>query len=779
MKNRPLLHTASLLLVLLLLMGNPCPEARGAEMICVPEAGPDGFLEGNRPMMAGWDAFAAGDFIDAAQYWKKAAGLYDPETAPCRLLEALFRLSQSQLAAGYYRAAQKNLKSALSIAESLKSDSALAAVFCELGRAEHAAGNFDAARAYLEDGLKKAKAAGTIGIQAVILNNIGNLSVSQGDLAEGEKAYAEAVHLAERDRYPGTAAHSLLNRARLALQRGDEMEVASMISAAIPLVHSLPDTHEKLRALIALADFFDPPDAPSDDPQTGRAVTILEQAGEIAERIGDLGAASMAWGRLGRIYREAGHIDEALLFTRRAIFAAQKAGIEKDLYRWHWQTGRLLIQKKEMDRAIDAYRRAAAGMTAIRQDLAAACSEGNCGTFRQIAGPLFLEFADLLLKRSAAADDPKEIQADLLEARETVEQMKVVELQDYFNDACVAKQQKRVAAIEEVISKDTAVVYPIIFPDRVELLVNLPGQFKRYTTAVDSQSLAAAVHNLRAKLQSPGSRYIRYSILLWDWLVAPYEEDFKSADIHTLIIVPDGPLRTLPLSALSNGEEFLIQRYALVTTPSLTLTDPRPLSRENLQVLANGLTKGVQGFNPLPSVASELERIGSLYRSRLFIDENFILSNIEEAIGSTPYSVVHIASHGQFDADPDKTFLLTYDDRLTMDRLEQLMGLNEFREEPVELLTLSACQTAVGDDRAALGLAGVAVKAGARSALATLWFVDDEATSRLVAGFYERIQDSSLSKAQALQAAQIELMKTQGYSHPAYWAPFLLIGNWM
>jgi CHAT domain-containing protein len=100
------------------------------------------------------------------------------------------------------------------------------------------------------------------------------------------------------------------------------------------------------------------------------------------------------------------------------------------------------------------------------------------------------------------------------------------------------------------------------------------------------------------------------------------------------------------------------------------------------------------------------------------------------------------------------------------------------RKNPVELLTLSACQTAVGDERAALGLAGVAIKAGARSALASLWFVNDESTSKLVTEFYQQLQNPTLSKAQALQQAQKSLME-QGYQHPLYWAPFLLIGNWL
>jgi CHAT domain-containing protein len=140
---------------------------------------------------------------------------------------------------------------------------------------------------------------------------------------------------------------------------------------------------------------------------------------------------------------------------------------------------------------------------------------------------------------------------------------------------------------------------------------------------------------------------------------------------------------------------------------------------------------------------------------------------------------VHIASHGLVESNVKNTFVLAFDQKITMDRLAELVGLFRFRKAPLELLTLSACETAAGDDRAALGLAGVAVKAGARSALATLWFIDDAVTSDLIGEFYKQLQNPTLSKAQALQKAQVKILKDPRYQHPNFWAPFLLINNWL
>ncbi len=175
----------------------------------------------------------------------------------------------------------------------------------------------------------------------------------------------------------------------------------------------------------------------------------------------------------------------------------------------------------------------------------------------------------------------------------------------------------------------------------------------------------------------------------------------------------------------------------------------------------------------------ELSTIGNLYGSEPLLDEQYLRSRVQEKLQEEPFSIVHIASHGQFRSNADETFLLTFDGKLSLDQQDDMIGLLRFREEPLELLTLSACQTAVGDDRAALGLAGIAIKAGARSALATLWYISDQASSQLVGMFYENLQNPSFSRAAALREAQLRLMQDRRFRHPAYWAPFLLINNWL
>ncbi len=360
-----------------------------------------------------------------------------------------------------------------------------------------------------------------------------------------------------------------------------------------------------------------------------------------------------------------------------------------------------------------------------------------------------------------------------------IEMLKVAELRDYFQDDCVDNARSNVAQLD-IVSPTAAVIYPILLPDRTELLVTLPSGLKRFAVPIDAATLTQAVRAFRQKLEKRTTReYLPHAQQLYDWLIGPLKPDLDRLPIDTLVFVPDGPLRTIPMAALHDGQQFLIDSYAIAITPGLSLTDPRPLQRRKAKVLAMGLTEPVQGFPALPNVSTELEAVQRHYQGDLLLNQDFLISRIEQSLRQEPFNIVHVASHGQFNRKVEDTFILTFDDKLTIDRLNEFVGLFRFRDDPLELLTLSACQTAAGDDRAALGLAGIAIKAGARSALATLWYIDDRASSQLVSEFYRQLQTPGISRAIALQRAQLHLLRGLRYQHPGYWSPFLLINNWL
>ena len=181
----------------------------------------------------------------------------------------------------------------------------------------------------------------------------------------------------------------------------------------------------------------------------------------------------------------------------------------------------------------------------------------------------------------------------------------------------------------------------------------------------------------------------------------------------------------------------------------------------------------------LPGVKQEITELSKQFEAEVLLDDDFLLKRFINDVENQPFRVVHIASHGYFGGTAEDSFILTFDDKLDMNELAGLLQPKQLAERPVELLVLSACQTAEGNDRTPLGLSGIALKSGARSALGSLWPVYDEAARQLLPVFYAQFNKPGVTKAQALQKAQLELLGSDKMKHPSYWAAFILIGNWL
>lgn len=235
----------------------------------------------------------------------------------------------------------------------------------------------------------------------------------------------------------------------------------------------------------------------------------------------------------------------------------------------------------------------------------------------------------------------------------------------------------------------------------------------------------------------------------------------------------------LAMAALHDGDSFLGTRFAVAVTPGLSLVDPQHLDPKSATLLLGGVSESVGGFNALPRVADEIHAIEALYGGKVLLNDDFRTDKIEKALIRNPPSIVHLATHAEFTGNPETSFLLTQDGKLAMNEMAYLVGLTRYQQNPLELLVLSACETAAGNERAALGLAGIAIQSGARSAMGSLWTISDEATYELVVAFYTELTDPSISKAVALQRAQQKLLKDRRFAHPFHWSSFLLISNWL
>jgi CHAT domain-containing protein len=738
-----------------------------------------------------------GAFEDAIGHWKRAETLFEDAKDIPRQVDTAIRLASVYYALGQTRLAS----SALLAAQNLvlpKDEKHLAEIKAALGaiytlaappmkeHMDHAqmGKEVDISETTLKESVALARKERDARIEAIARTNLGNLYSYRDKHEDAAREYEAANDLATAGQNWALASQASLNLARNAVAAGDYEKAKSWTERVIRSATRLQESHDKAYQLLGAGQIFNEIflKAPDHDNHLRlEAFNCFRKAARTAEAIGDKRALSYALGYEGKLYEDEKKFDEALALTRKAVLLAQELSSPDALYRWQWQTGRLLRAQKDNEAAIAAYRRAVATLQLIRHDVALRYGNPNAhSSFRDVAGAMYFQLADLLLQRADFAKDGADLDRMLLEARDSAELLKSAELEDYFQDECVNLLKSKITKVETV-SQTAAVVYIIPLPDRTEMLVSVPSGLHRVKSPATDAEVNNVAHQFRVNLEKRTTyEYLDQAKQLYDWLIKPLEPLLARSKIDTLVFIPDGALRNIPMGALSDGEKYLIQKYAVAVTPGLTLMEPRPFEKEKIALVANGLSQGVQGFAPLEHVPEELHNLNKLFGGTELINKQFVKSNVEREFAEESYSIVHIASHGHFDSDAKKTFVLTFDSKLTLDELEQLLRPSQLKDKPVELLTLSACQTAAGDDRAALGLAGVAIKAGARSAFATLWFVNDQSSATLVSDFYTALRDHpDMSKAKALQKAQVKLLSDERYAHPCYWAPYLIIGNWL
>ncbi|EKU96764.1 hypothetical protein Lepto7375DRAFT_0676 [Leptolyngbya sp. PCC 7375] len=512
---------------------------------------------------------------------------------------------------------------------------------------------------------------------------------------------------------------------------------------------------------------------------TNETAQLLQQALDQAQDLSDRRAESYALGYLGELYNRTANLPEAQVQLASALAIAQNLNAADIAYRWQWQLGQLSRQQGNLTDATIAYSDAVKSLQSLRNELVAINPDLQYD-FREKVEPVYRELVDLLLTSSPTESNIS--QNKLLQARDVIESLQLAELENFFREPCLAVRQQIDQVVDDSQSA-TAVLYPIILPDRLEVILKLPNQpLQHYATPLPQTDLEAIINDLRQQVvRSFGLRKTQsLAKAIYDSLLKPAESALEEAQVDTLIFILDGALRNIPMATLYDGQQYLVQKYSLALAPGLKLVDPKPLAEQNLAAITAGLSESRHGFIPLPFVNVEVEQIQSTLDSRVLLNETFTESALTDAINQTPFPVVHLATHGQFSSNPEETFILAWDNPIQISALNRLLRNSEqSRQDAIELLVLSACETATGDKQAALGLAGVAVRAGARSTLASLWNIDDETSAVLMQQFYQVLTGNPTTKASALRQAQLALLKNPRYQHPRYWAPYVLVGNWL
>ena len=729
-------------------------------------------------------------------------------------------LGESYRDRGSYVLAAKEFEAVLAQAEKTGDKQTLAMAMAALGYNHYLARDNVNAQALLDRGSVLATSLDSPGLSALIDDYLGLLYRSLQRPEKAAASFAAALKNAQFTKNNALIVGIRLNQAELEANTTNRLKLLENISAE---VLTLNDDATKIKLLLAIGEqLLAMPPADLEDAKQRRlkdTYQVLNSAYQLAEAHSQVRLRSQAEGYLARLYAAQNRHQDALLWLDKAIFDAQQINATDLLMQWELQSGQIFHAGGDLNAAVQAYQHAVKHLADIRYGLPVTLHNGR-SSIKEFVDPIYRGLADNLLLQAAQASSNEAKQSLLKAAIDAMEAIKKTELEDFFNDRCLIAEDAPIN-LKDAQLPGIGIIYPIILPDRVELLFRAGDstQFEQQSVAVLATEVADTATQMTQYLRDGTGNYRPASRKLYSWLLKAYDDTLKAKGIATVIYVPDGLLRQVPFSALLNGKKFAVEDYTIVTLPGLILKQKGVNTNKKPRVLIAALSKpdgasidelmqspieGVLGERgivdmtesalteaerktpkltrsllveklSLPSINNEVSSLQKNMLNTTLMNQAFTYGGVKQSIGSGDYSIIHIASHGYFGKSAEDSFVMTYDRNLKLGDFQSLLG-NNIKKTPIDLLTLSACQTAAGDDRALLGFSGMAIKTNALSAIGTLWSVNDAATATLMEVFYADL--IRLPKAQALRQAQLALLGDKELKHPHYWSPFILVGHW-
>ncbi|MBF0265256.1 MAG: CHAT domain-containing protein [Gammaproteobacteria bacterium] len=655
--------------------------------------------------------------------------------------------------------------------------------------------------------------------------NAGNKALLCGQKSKAKSLYKQVQSLANSDSQTPLIAE--LN----SIQTLPESERLNALKNLYPKLMLLNEVKLKVRALLNLAH----------QAYINNSISLSFKALEtLASHDLLVNQPQLAADRLdllSQLYEDSGRHNEALALTDSALELLKKVkpmqaqNLRMSL---HWRQGRLLKQLNQVDKSLLAYQKAVNALEAIRQELPIIDEQGR-SSYKVTLEPLYMGLVELLLNRSKQQVMP--IRNDYLnKVKEVIELTRQAEMQDFLGDRCAVDTIDDDS--QRSLPNGSSILYIISLPNSTELLLQTAEAIIHYPVKVSQKELNEAAKQFATQARNLNPKHKIVSQKLYRWLLSPVISQLESSQTDTLIIVPSGNLRLVSFNALFNGEHYLIEDYAVSTTTGISMTAIGKNDKNQIKSLVAGLSEpglvvdklaidnitgdfsantssdnlqrtlllskgkirainlaGLDSKAPakenikqrnrvnlqqalaLPGVKKEVLNVNQTLHGTLLLNENFSLKHFSKQASQGGYRLIHIASHGLFGGDAKSSFILTHDELLTLNQLQLLLKSQQAGHR-IDLLSLSACQTAEGNERAPLGISGAAMKARARSVLGTLWPVEDNAAQQFMEDFYNGYLNQGLSKVKAQQQAQIALLRNPKTEHPFFWAPFTLIGNW-
>jgi CHAT domain-containing protein len=698
----------------------------------------------------------------ALDAWKQATSIYQQTGNLTGFTQGKIYQAQALQALGFYAQAIETLTTIRDQLINEPNTIIKVKALNSIGDVLRRVGQYQESKSALTKSLIIAKQLNSKPLQADVLIALGNTAKIQEKPIKALEYYQQAIAISP---HLDTRLQGKLNQLSLLLNEEQSARVVSLISEIEEIITEIPLSQTTIQGRIDLARLLLKLDQIEPQRITKHLVTAIKQARKLTMPRVEV----TALGTLGKLYEQHQRLSEARQLTEKALLISQGINASDEVYQWQWQLGRILNAQGEKKEAITAYTQAVNNLRSLRSDLAAISSQIQF-SFRESVEPVYRELVELLLS-------PEATQADLTQAREVIESLQLAELDNFFRDACLDAQPVEI----DNLDPKAAIIYTIILKDRLQAIAAIPGQpLQHYTTNIHRSEIEISITSANS-LISRSYRRLNLEVFqqAYNWLIRPIEKSLAANNIETLVFVPDGVLRNLPPATFHDGKQYLIEKYNIAIAPSLQLIEPQPLQTVDRGLLVAGLSEARQGFPPLPGTKQEIDRIQQQFDSETLFNESFTESNFARLANSNPYRIIHLATHGKFSSKSEDTFILTWSGRLNINELNNFIRGDKKQTRPIELLVLSACQTAAGDEQAALGLAGIAVRAGAKSTIASLWTVSDDATALLMTRFYEELGQENTTKAQALRRAQQALIKDEQFAHPFYWSAFILVGNWL
>lgn len=490
---------------------------------------------------------------------------------------------------------------------------------------------------------------------------------------------------------------------------------------------------------------------------------LIEAATTLAKKLDNYRALSSVYGLTGDLLSQTVGSNASAEQYGRALSLAQSIHADDIAYQWAYKLAQLKEQEGDATQAEIYYQSAISALTEVRADLLAVSSEVRF-SFREKVEPVYRNYMRLL----ATQEQPK------LEIIEQVhDSLQLAQIENFLRCG------RLVSASELEEDSELATVHVINLGALIQVIVRREGRFYGYSTPAASLLQAASSLTITTQADNfktiPENEFLPYSQRLYDQIIKPAIEAGVVKDNQEIAFVLDTPFQSLPMGLLHDGQKYLIETHPI--SNSLQIQRIR-LGSKNSASLFAGLSGLAPSFSdasaifvlgPLPETSNEASYLDTYLNAPALLNQDFTSTKLGNKLASSRFKVIHISTHGQFSSNPQETFLLAWDKPIDITEFGRLFQ----RAEGIDLLFLSACQSAAGDNRATLGLAGLAIQAGARNAIAPLWLQDSTAGSILVERFYRALA-TGLTPTESLQQAQVNLMGSQPYSHPYYWATFVL-----